>query len=60
MKVYLLFYSSLFTNNEDIYGIYSTYENAEDAIPPHENTDYYDIFEATLDETFLWDLPDEQ
>lgn len=58
-KVYLLFYSSLFDNDEDVYGVYSTYENAFNAIPPHEVDEFYDIFEATLDKTFLWDLPDE-
>lgn len=53
MKVYLLFYSSLFDDDE-IYGVYSSYQKAEDAIPPHEDTDYYDIVHTKLDGPFTW------
>lgn len=59
-KVYILFYSMLFDNDEDIYGIYSTYENAENAIPNHEVDEFFEIFEASLDKTFIWDKPDKQ
>lgn len=53
MKVYLLFYSSWLDDGE-IYGVYSSYQKAEDAIPPHEDIDYYDIFQTELDNLFTW------
>lgn len=52
-NVYLLFYSSLDGDNE-LYGVYSTYKHAVDAIPPHEDTDYYDIYETPLNNKTYW------
>lgn len=59
MNVYLLFYSSL-VDDDELYGIYSSYQKAENAIPPHEDTDYYDIFQTELDKPFTWDKTNEE
>lgn len=50
MKVYVLVYDKLFEDTV-IVGIYSSYEKAEKSIPTHEDIEFYDIFEETLDET---------